>query len=95
MSLTIDDVKNTAHLARLAFNEQELPKHAKNLSNILDLIDQMSNTDTKNVQPMSHPLDLSQPLRADEVTERDEHGYYQKLAAKTDAGLYLVPLVIE
>lgn len=95
MSLTADDVKKVAHLARLTFDEQALPTHAKNLTNILDLIDQMNSANTDGVEPMSHPLNLNQPLRADKVTEKDDHQYYQKLAPQTEAGLYLVPQVIE
>lgn len=95
MSLDADDVKKIAHLARLAIDENAIPKYAENLSSIMDFVEQMSDCDTEGVVPMAHPLDAVQRLRADEVSEEDQREKFQAIAPSVEAGLYLVPKVIE
>ena len=95
MSLTAEDVKSVAHLARLNIADDEILTHVKNLSNILDLIAQMDKANTNDVTPMAHPLDVNQPLRSDEITEPNQRNEFQKIASSVEAGLYLVPQVIE
>ncbi len=95
MSLGPDDVKNIAHLARLQIDESQIDGYASNLSSIIDLVEQMNAVDTSDVTPMAHPMDLAQRLRADEVLETDQRDEFQKIAPKTENGLYLVPKVIE
>ncbi|HET7174536.1 MAG TPA: Asp-tRNA(Asn)/Glu-tRNA(Gln) amidotransferase subunit GatC [Gammaproteobacteria bacterium] len=95
MSLTPDDVKAIARLARLSIAEQDIPAYAKNLSNILEFVAQLDKVDTAAVQPMAHPLDMSQRLREDAVTEQVDRERYQQNAPETEAGLYLVPKVVE
>lgn len=95
MSLDTDDVKSIAKLARLKINEADVPAYATNLSNILDLVDQMNLVDTEGVVPMSHPLDVEQRLRADEVSEVNQREAFQSVAPAVEDGLYLVPKVIE
>ncbi len=96
MSLTRRDVENIARLARLRVTEEELPVYAGSLSRILEFVEQLGAADTGQVEPMAHPLeDQVQRLRADEVTERDARDRYQQNAATVEAGLYLVPKVIE
>ena len=95
MSLERSDVENIAHLARLAVNEAELDSVAGDLSNILQLVEQMSLVDTTDVIPMAHPLHMVQRLRPDEVSEIDEREHFQSIAPATEKGLYLVPKVIE
>ncbi|MFO7604014.1 MAG: Asp-tRNA(Asn)/Glu-tRNA(Gln) amidotransferase subunit GatC [Gammaproteobacteria bacterium] len=95
MSLENDDVRRIAHLARLAIGEDDIPGYARNLSNILDLVEQMDSVDTDGVSPMAHPLDAHQRLRPDEVTEADQRERFQRNAPQAEAGLFLVPRVIE
>ncbi len=96
MSLTRHDVENIAMLARLAINEAELPVYVDSLSKILNFVEQLNQAETDNVEPMAHPLaDQVQRMRADEVLEQDHHEKYQRNAARVEAGLYLVPKVIE
>ena len=95
MALTHTEVENIAHLARLAIRPEEIPEYVKNLSRILDFVRQLEAADTSGVQPMAHPLALSQRLRPDQITEHDEHSRYQSNAPRVEAGLYLVPKVIE
>lgn len=95
MSLQKEDVEKIAHLARLAIDEADIPDYARNLSNILRLIEDMDVVDTDAVTPMAHPLDMPQRLRADQVSEGDQRERFQKIAPQVENGLYLVPQVIE
>lgn len=95
MSLDRADVEKIATLARLGVNDAEAEDYARELTNILDLVEQMSAADTEGVTPMSHPLHMAQRLRADEVTETDQREKFQSIAPLTEDGLYLVPKVIE
>ncbi len=95
MSLTRSDVENIAHLARLAIREEDIPEYTRNLSDILDFVARMDAVDTAGVAPMAHPLDATQRLRADEVSESDQREHFQQGAPQVEAGLYLVPKVIE
>ena len=95
MSLKNEDVKNIAHLARLAISEDAIEDYAHDLSRILDLVDQMNQVDTDDVQPMAHPMDVAQRLRPDEVTETNQRDKFQAIAPDVEAGLYRVPQVIE
>ena len=95
MSLSSDDVEKIAHLARLAVNSNETGSLSRDLSNILDLVAQMEAVDTGGVLPMAHPLEMSQRLRLDEVTETNQRELYQSNAPQAEAGLFLVPKVIE
>jgi aspartyl-tRNA(Asn)/glutamyl-tRNA(Gln) amidotransferase subunit C len=95
MALDRGDVENIAHLARLALAEEDVPRYVRELSSILDLVQQLQQVDTTGVVPMAHPLDATQRLRADQVTETDQRELFQSIAPRTEAGLYLVPKVIE
>ena len=95
MSLTADDVNKIAHLARLGIDSQDIKSYAKDLSGMLDLMTQMSELNTDNVEPMAHPMDQAQRLRADVVTEQNNREKFQAIAPQVDTGLYLVPKVIE
>lgn len=96
MTLTREQVENIAHLARLELEPAEIARFQQNLSSIVDFIGELERADTAGVEPMAHPLPgLTQRLRPDALTERDERERYQKNAPQVAAGLYLVPKVIE
>ena len=95
MALDRDDVVKIAHLARLGIDEADIPRYAQELSSILELVEQMNRVDTAEVQPMAHPLDATQRLRADAVTVGNQRKLFQANAPRVEAGLYLVPKVIE
>ena len=95
MSLEKNDIEKIAHLARLAISDDDVPEYARNLSNILDMVEQMNAVDTDGVTPMAHPLDACQRLREDVVTEKNQREHFQEHAPLVEAGLYLVPQVIE
>lgn len=95
MSLTPEDVKKIAHLARLNLSEQDIATYTPQLSHILAFIEQMNQTDTASIEPISHSFDVSQRMRIDQVTEENLRDKFQTIAPQVQAGLYLVPKVIE
>jgi aspartyl-tRNA(Asn)/glutamyl-tRNA(Gln) amidotransferase subunit C len=99
MSLTLPEVQRIAHLARLEVNETEAETARAQLNDIFKLIEAMQSVDTAGVEPMAHAQDVHQRLRADKVTHKDANGElrdrYLANAPDAEAGLYLVPKVIE
>ena len=95
MSLTREAVQKLCALARLEITPDEMADVLAKLSDIVDLVSQLEAEDTTDVVPMAHPLDQTQKLRSDQITETDKHQLYQKNASLVEEDLYLVPKVIE
>lgn len=95
MTLLLDDVKRVANLARIEISEEEAQQTLTQLTGIFNLIEQMQAVDTSQIEPMSHAQNMVLRLREDAVTESDQHILFQSIAPQVDAGLYLVPKVIE
>ncbi|WP_455235249.1 Asp-tRNA(Asn)/Glu-tRNA(Gln) amidotransferase subunit GatC [Thiogranum longum] len=95
MSLDTEEVIRIAYLARLGIDKNEHPGYARNLSDILSFVEALNAVDTQGVEPLAHPVEASQRLRRDEVSECDQRERFQAVAPKVEAGLYLVPKVIE
>lgn len=95
MSLSIADVQRIARLARLRISDAEAEQTRIQLNDIFQLIEEMQAVDTSAIAPMAHARDVHQRLREDAVTEVDRRAAFQAIAPQTEAGLYLVPKVIE
>ena len=95
MSLTSDDVRRIAHLARLAVTDAEVERAQKQLNGFFSMIEAMRAVDTRGIEPMSHAVDVVQRLREDRVTESNQRELFQSLAPEVENGLYLVPKVLE
>lgn len=95
MALTIDDVRRAAHLARIAIDDAEADAALAQLTRVFGLIEDMQAVDVSGIEPMAHAQDLMLRLRADVVTEGDQRQLFQSVAPEVEAGLYLVPKVIE
>ncbi len=95
MSLSPEQVRQVAHLARLQLNPEQVEGYARQLSDILEMVDRLSSANTADVAPMAHPLEMTQRLRVDAVSEPDRRDQYQAIAPQVQDGLYLVPKVIE
>ena len=95
MSLTREQVVEIALLARLRLHESEFDDVVDKLSRIVDFVDRLQSAPTADVTPMAHPLNQSQRLRPDVVTERVERDAIQANAPAVRDGFYLVPKVIE
>jgi aspartyl-tRNA(Asn)/glutamyl-tRNA(Gln) amidotransferase subunit C len=96
MSLSPKQIESIAHLARLELKAEEIPVYVESLSRIFGLVDELDRADTASVEPMAHPLTGQvQRLRADEAISGNSRDLYQRNAPQVEAGLYLVPKVIE
>lgn len=95
MKVTDTVIRDIAELAQLKVDDTEIEVLIAGMQNILTLADQMASIDTEGVEPVSNPLDATQRLRPDEVTEGDQRQLFQSIAPATEDGLYLVPRVVE
>ena len=95
MSINNEDVEKIAHLARLAIKPEQLQEYTQNLSNILDLVEQMNQVNTDGIEPMAHPRDTQLRLRPDSVTEKNRRDEFIELAPASENGLFLVPKVLD
>lgn len=95
MPLQAEAIEKLCELARLEVTDAEMADFTSKMSRILELVDQLQAVDTAQTEPLAHPLAMTQRLRPDTVTESDAHERFQRNAAEVEAGLYLVPKVIE
>ncbi len=95
MSLSPEQIRQVAQLARLQLAPEQTEHYAVQISNILAMVDELSRADTEGVLPMAHPLDMVQRLRPDVVSEANQREAMQAIAPQVADGVYLVPRVIE
>jgi aspartyl-tRNA(Asn)/glutamyl-tRNA(Gln) amidotransferase subunit C len=95
MTVETADIEKIATLARIRVTADQVPEVVDRLNDILAMVDKMRAVDTTGIAPMDNPLDATQRLRADKVTETDQHQHFQQIAPAAEKGLYLVPKVIE
>jgi aspartyl-tRNA(Asn)/glutamyl-tRNA(Gln) amidotransferase subunit C len=95
MSLTLEQVRRVAHLARVEVSDAEAQNTLGHLNGIFALIEEMQAVDTRGVAPMAHAQELGQRLRPDAVSETNQRDAFQAVAPEVEAGLYLVPQVLE
>jgi aspartyl-tRNA(Asn)/glutamyl-tRNA(Gln) amidotransferase subunit C len=95
VDVTEEVVRNIAELAQLKVDDADIQQLAEGMQNILALADQMQAIDTEGIEPVSNPLDALQRLRSDAITEENQRELFQSIAPATEAGLYLVPRVVE
>jgi len=95
MSIEQDEIEKIAELARIRISPAQIGQVTQRITEILQMVDQLQAVDTRDVEPMANPLDATQRLRADEVTECDRREAFQAIAPAVENGLYLVPKVID
>lgn len=95
MALEQEDVEKIAHLAALKLSDEGLKDTTETLNDILALVNRMQAVNTNGIEPLAHPLEATQRLRPDMVTEENHREVYQKIAPAVTDGLYLVPKVID
>jgi aspartyl-tRNA(Asn)/glutamyl-tRNA(Gln) amidotransferase subunit C len=95
VGLSKKDVQHIANLARLEVSDEQIDDYVEKLTQILDMVDALKEVDTSEVLPLAHPLHMSQPLRADEPTEKNQRDLFQANTEHVEQGLYTVPKVIE
>ena len=95
MALDPGTVNSIAALARIGIEPDEVEGYARELSKILEFVEQMNQVETGDVEPLNHPQDRILRMREDRVTETDQRDEFQRIAPAVEDGLYLVPRVIE
>ena len=95
MAIEQDEIEKIAELARIRIADEQISDVTGRITEILAMVDQLQAVDTSTVEPMANPLDATQRLRADEVTESNRRDEFQAIAPAVENGLYLVPKVIE
>ena len=95
MSIKKIDLEYIASLSKLKFEGQELKNYTRQISDILEMIQQLQKVDTKKIKPMAHPMNMNQRIREDLVTEVNKRDEYQKNAVDSEDGFYKVPKVID
>lgn len=93
--ITLDDVRHVARLAALDFTEDELPRFAEQLGAIVAHIAELDTVDTRGVEPTSHPLDVSAPLRQDVVVSSLRRAEVLAAAPAHANGGFAVPKVLD
>lgn len=95
MSLSHEEVRHVATLARLAFGPDEERKYGSQISAILDHINQLGELDTSNVPPTSHALKLSNVARVDAALQPFDPAVWNSNAPSADHGHFRVPKVLD
>jgi aspartyl-tRNA(Asn)/glutamyl-tRNA(Gln) amidotransferase subunit C len=95
MAIEQDEIEKIAELARIRISDEEIGQVTQRITEILHMVDQLQAVDTGSVEPMANPLDATQRLRPDEVTQGNRRDSFQAIAPAVENGLYLVPKVIE
>jgi aspartyl-tRNA(Asn)/glutamyl-tRNA(Gln) amidotransferase subunit C len=95
MAIEQDEIEKIAELARIRIADEQIGQVTQRITAILGMVDQLQAVDTQGVEPMANPLDATQRLRADEVTESNRRNAFQAIAPAVENGLYLVPKVID
>jgi aspartyl-tRNA(Asn)/glutamyl-tRNA(Gln) amidotransferase subunit C len=95
MAIKQEEIEKIADLARVRISGQQIGEVTQRITEILSMVDQLQAVDTTGIEPMANPLDATQRLRADEVTEVNQREAFQAIAPAVENGLYLVPIVIE
>ena len=95
MKISKKEVLETAELARLEFKESELEKFTEQLGNILEYIEDLNELDTEGIEPTSHGVELTTPLREDKVFQLITTEEALRNAPEKDDGFFVVPKVIE
>jgi aspartyl-tRNA(Asn)/glutamyl-tRNA(Gln) amidotransferase subunit C len=95
MAIEQDEIEKIAELARIRISDEEIGQVTQRITEILHMVDQLQAVDTGSVEPMANPLDATQRLRPDEVTQGNRRDNFQSIAPAVENGLYLVPKVIE
>tara|TARA_B100000029_G_scaffold353028_1_gene345611 strand:- start:449 stop:730 length:282 start_codon:yes stop_codon:yes gene_type:complete len=93
--MTKIDLKQLSQLAQIAIEDKESAEFYSDLNRIIELVDHMQKVDTEDVEPLSHPLDAHQRLRADIPTETVDRALNQSIAPVTEDGFYIVPRVVD
>lgn len=95
MALDPKQIHGIAELVRLQIDDAQIEEYQQNISNILEMVNQLTDFNTDSIEPLANPIEITQRLRADLVTTTDQRDHFQSIAPQTEQGYYLVPRVVE
>ena len=95
MSIKKSEIAYISSLSKLKMEDIEIDNFTRQISDILEMIQQLEKINTDDIEPMAHPLNMSQRLRMDVVTEENQRDLYQENAVEFEQGFYKVPKVID
>ena len=95
MAIEQDEIAKIAELARIRIADEQIGELTQRITEILGMVDQLQAAETEGIEPMANPLDATQQLRPDTVTESNRREAFQAIAPAVEDGLYLVPKVID
>lgn len=95
MSVEKTEIIKIANLAKLKFSDEELEKFIGQFNEIIEYINKLNEIDTENVKPLSHPLEVINVMRNDELKKSVETKYALLNAPEKDEQYFLVPKVIK
>ena len=94
MGIKKSEIAYISSLSKLKMEDIEIDNFVRQISDILEMIQQLEKVNTDDIEPMSHPLNMKQRLRMDLVTEENQRELYQENAVEFEQGFYKVPKVI-
>ena len=95
MAITKSDIEHLCGLSKFNLDDEEIPIYLQQMTDILEMIEQLQSANTDEIIPMAHPLDMHQRLREDIVIDTNDRDVYQKNSLNSEEGFYKVPKVIE
>ena len=95
MSLNKETVQKVARLARIRMSDEELERMAPQLTNIIGFVEQLSEIDTDNVEPLANVTDVTLSMREDKVTDGQCVEKILANAPESAQGYFVVPKVVE
>lgn len=95
MSVDAATVRKVAKLARIRVPEERLEPLSRELSGILDWIEQLNEVDVEGVEPLTSVVAATLPMREDVVTDGGDPAKVLANAPKTADGFFIVPKVVE
>jgi aspartyl-tRNA(Asn)/glutamyl-tRNA(Gln) amidotransferase subunit C len=93
-TITLDDVRHVAYLARLALDDGQILQAQSGLNAVLASFSALAAIDVSGVEPLFHPAEIALQLRTDAITEHDQHAAFQAIAPDVAGQFYLVPQVL-
>ena len=95
MTVKKSDINHICDLSKLRIDENEISIFTKQISDILNMINELEQADTNNIKPMAHPMNMSQRLRKDEAILNNDRDLFQENAIDSEDGFYKVHKVID
>ena len=95
MAIDIETARKVAKLARIAVDDNDLPRVAEELSGILTFMEELNEVDISGVEPMTSVTPMELKRRQDDITDGNQQSLVLKNAPEAKEGFFVVPKVVE